>query len=314
MNNTTSALSNQTTVQGWTASFVAVITVSSVSFILNVGMLLAQFLPQMHITSFTVYLIALSIANIVHFAVLRPVAVVFNTTGIWPGGHALCVVYSYVQAVVSNVPVFLHVLISLNRLWALKYPALYRERHNKTLATLLCLGAVAYVHCVILPVFLWEIDQSTLVPGICKLTFGNKKVWRFVDVTLHRLVPVVIVIGIYVYIMVKRLRRRRVIEDKMELQPPSSHQTTRTAADDTAKRRRSQRSKYVKQRKVKPFIVLTMTSASVLVCWVPTDIYFVLLYADVYTIRQTQLIFSVTTTIYSLQMASDPLMWLFSLR
>ncbi|XP_055356341.1 cysteinyl leukotriene receptor 1-like [Paramacrobiotus metropolitanus] len=280
-------------------------------------MLVLQFLPQTHVTSFTIYLIVIATGNIVIMVVMRPIGVMNSFTGIWPGGRPLCAAYTYAQFVVSMIPVLLHVLIAVNRLWAVTYPVHYRVRHNKKVALLLCLGVMVYVHMVHFPIFLLEFyyfgpagKQTGCQPGE-----GGIIQWRRADFIIHRIVPLFTILTIYIYVIIKRWLNRRIIAHQPETHPSADADTPNA---DTAGRksisrlnRRQQDGMGIRRRTVKPFIVLALTSINVIVCWVPADTDWALLYLNM---RPPAWAHTLTGTLYSLQMVFDPLMWLFSVR
>ncbi|XP_055344063.1 prostaglandin E2 receptor EP4 subtype-like [Paramacrobiotus metropolitanus] len=320
-NNTTAQNASQPAAAqlGWTPLLLASTTISCASFTCNAIMLLLQFLPQTLVTSFTIYLIAISIGNILWLVGVRPLAVYSSITGVWPGGHGVCATYTYFQFVISQIPVLIHVLISLNRLWAVSYPASYRQFHHKKMAVLLCLATVAYVHVVHFTMFLLEFFHYSpaVKPSGCQPGAGGILNWRRVDIIIHRIIPLFLVLGIYIYIIFKRWMKKH---EQQAVNPASSQNATastkaageaggveRLAGIMQAGRRRS----LIKRRQVKPFIILTATSITVFICWVPSDVYWALTYLN---FRLPYWVFNITSTLYSLQMFFDPIMWLISLR
>ncbi|XP_055344045.1 adipokinetic hormone/corazonin-related peptide receptor variant I-like [Paramacrobiotus metropolitanus] len=307
---------------GWTPLLIEVTVVTCISFMLNLAALILQFLPQTQITSFAIYLIVICSSNVVYLAVVRPIGTLSSLTNTWTGGHSLCVIFLYFQKVVSVIPVLAHVLISINRLWAIKYPMSYRQHHHKKVAILLCLTMIGYVHLVPFPAFLVDFfycNPPEKQRG-CQPITGSMIHWSRTDFVLHRLIPLVFIVGVYIYIIVRRWQRRREVTDQDAGNRGSSQNCTsaRTAVLAAAERARAgtwrtrPMTGVIRRRRVKPFIVLTMTSVSVLICWIPADVYwFAMVYLDV---RLSSAVFSVATTLYSVQMIFDPLMWFFSLR
>ncbi|XP_055344046.1 D(1)-like dopamine receptor [Paramacrobiotus metropolitanus] len=312
--------------QGWTPPLIGFTCISSVSFILNVIVLILQFLPQTQVTPFTIYLIVIFVYNAVSLAVVRPISTFTSLFGVWPGGHALCVTYMYFQRVASVIPVLAHVLISMDRLWAIRFPLSYRLHHQSKLTVIaVCFAMLGYVHVVPFPAFLIDFlyYNSQEKQRTCQQITGSVIPWNRADFILHRLLPLIMIVSIYVYIIVKRWQRKRITttngppnESSREQQPTDPAMMLGDVAGvygAGANVGRVQHGLVIRRRRrVKPFIVLTMTSISVLICWIPTDVYwFAMAYLD---IRMSGVVFTVTTTLYSIQMIFDPLMWFFSLR
>ncbi|XP_055356350.1 5-hydroxytryptamine receptor 1B-like [Paramacrobiotus metropolitanus] len=264
-NTTIKYLTNTTlpivTPYGWTPLLIAQLCLSCISVVLNVTILLLQLLPQTKVTAFTIYLICISIGNIVVLLPTRTIGFLNFVTGRFPGGQAVCAFYVYSQMVVSMIPVLVHVLIAVNRLWAVTHPVSYRQRHNKNVAVLLCIAVMAYVHILIFPVMLVEFyhapakDYTTCQPGA-----GAIVAWRLVDFILHRMIPLLTILVIYVYVMLKRWRKGRVGEqagDARQSTDPNDNSSKPMVADKNAgdyAPTTGYRSG-IKRRKVKPFVV-----------------------------------------------------------
>ncbi|XP_055356348.1 probable G-protein coupled receptor 19 [Paramacrobiotus metropolitanus] len=147
-NNTTAQNASHaaSTPPGWTPLLLTSTVIACACFLFNVIVLVVQLLPQTRFTSFTNYLIAISVGNVLWLIGVRPLSIYSAVTGVWPGGYAVCATFSYFQFVESQIPVFVHVLICINRVWAITYPVSYRRRHNFKMAVLSCLAVLAYVH------------------------------------------------------------------------------------------------------------------------------------------------------------------------
>ncbi|XP_055354705.1 alpha-2 adrenergic receptor-like [Paramacrobiotus metropolitanus] len=303
---------------GWTPVLVMMALIAGISFSLNAVMLLLQFLPQTRITSFTVYLIAISIGNLGYLAIVRPIGIMTTATGAFPGGLVLCMFYMYVQFVICQLPVLVHALISINRFWAIRYPVSYRHRHHKKMAISLCAGVLLYVHVVQFPMLMVEYLSISPIKEGCQVTSASWMPWRIADIVLHRFIPLILVIGIYIYIIVTKWKKKRAVDHHEMSAVSTQNDTVFTKADiveDDDERATEKKSKGKKspgkKRQVKPFIVLTMTSVSELLCWIPADVYWTMLYVG---FRLPGWAYTIISTLYSLQMIFDPLMWMISLK
>ncbi|XP_055356349.1 alpha-2Db adrenergic receptor-like [Paramacrobiotus metropolitanus] len=291
---------------GWTPVLIMMALIAGISFSLNSVMLLLQFLPQTRITSFTVYLIAICIGNLGYLGIVRPIGIMTSATGVFPGGYALCMFYMYVQFIICQVPVLVHALISINRFWAIRYPVSYRHRHHKKMSILLCASVFLYVHLVQFPMFMVEYYIISPIKKGCQLTGAAWMPWRNADIVLHRFIPLILVIGIYIYIIVKKWKKKRTIDHHEMSVASTQNGTAFTKADIVeddderagAKKLKGKNSRGNK-RAVKPFVVLTMTSVSVLLCWIPADVYWAMLYLG---FRLPAWAYTIVSTLYSLQM------------
>ncbi|XP_055330532.1 G-protein coupled receptor 61-like [Paramacrobiotus metropolitanus] len=295
------SINNATHVQhGWTLLLGGKTGCSIVSLLLNIAALTYHVLYPVQITPFTVYLLALFIANTVYLITVRPLALLAEFYGIWLWNHPACVFYNYCNRVLTVVPIYGHLLISVNRLWAVIFPFSYREKHTKVMVALLCVGMVGYVHALDLPPFL--VDMHYHVPRnfrACQHVSGKMLLWNHVEMYLNRIFPLVFILTAYVFILIHRSQRRNArgsrIASPIPMEDVKGH-------GNAVARALSQKPPH---RIVKPFVVLTLTAVSVLVCWLP---------AFTYHFGIVKLDYDVVSILYSLQMLLDPMTWFFSLR
>ncbi|XP_055347527.1 uncharacterized protein LOC129594762 [Paramacrobiotus metropolitanus] len=314
------------------------IAIALASFIMNAGVLIFHFVKRSFITHFTIYLLFLYIANTIYLVGAQPIQFLSDiySVNVAYFGPAACGVYSYAQRVVSIVPVMAHVLIAVNRLWAMTYPIGYKNHHTKKVATYICVAMAGYVHLICLPAFIlympfrYKPDASGVIKCEGAMT-PMMFVWTRVDSCLNRFVPLFLIIGVYIYIFIKRWSKRtnQVTHNTNSTERQDRTQTTKlytampgiqeesvghSSFVERAKQQQMDRPRRetVGVRKVKPFLVLTMTTVGVIVCWLPLDvIYFcmVFLYMPIgYAVS------GALHMLYTVQILFDPLMWIFSLR
>ncbi|XP_055327566.1 5-hydroxytryptamine receptor 1B-like [Paramacrobiotus metropolitanus] len=293
------------------------------SFILNGAILLLHILRPTLINPFTIYLLFLFTANVCFLMIIAPLGTISNLYGgEWFWGHPVCVFYIYAQRIVTVIHVMSHLLISFNRLWAVTYPISYRERHTKRTAVLIYLGMLGYVHIISLPPFLVETiryQRSDADKGCHHIAMPA---WSRAQTIIHRLMPLSLVISIYVFLIVKRWQKKRrsaVCVGAVEELPVASGNTTGTVGQtNTGKHEESRMTSSGKpigsggQRQVRPFVILTITTISVVTCWLPEDVFWIaVVFCNVWF---SSAVFQFTEILYFLQMVFDPLMWIASLR
>ncbi|XP_055356486.1 histamine H1 receptor-like [Paramacrobiotus metropolitanus] len=173
---------------------------------LNFGVLLYNFIKPRQITSFSIYLIALYLANLVFFLAARPFLMISEVYATWTLGRSMCIFYLYVAKVVSIIPVYMHVLISVNRLWAYIFPLHYRSYHTKSVALLISLAAVAWVHVFALSGFLVDILRNYRREHIpnCTSYAGFIMAWKHTEYVVDRILPLCFIVSAYTYLVIKR--------------------------------------------------------------------------------------------------------------
>ncbi|XP_055342562.1 5-hydroxytryptamine receptor 1B-like [Paramacrobiotus metropolitanus] len=302
---------------GWTPLVTLKLLISIFSVLLNAAVLLVHYYIPAYINHFSVYLLALFLSNLFYILTSRPMGILDELYGIYPAaGYPVCVVYLY-NKVSSVMPVLFHVLISLNRVWAVTFPISYRERHTKRLAVYICLGAIVYVHVLNFPPFL--VDSLLYYPAVyakyqdCGHISTKSLDFNKADEVLNRILPMVVVMVAYVFIIVKRWKKRHA-NRSVQVSITKSTPATNPSPQDGATKQNPPTAVVQPARPIKsvrPFVILTLTSISVVVCWAPAQTFFFIgLFLH---ISLPGVVFTTVSLLYSLQMIFDPLMWIFSL-
>ncbi|XP_055348358.1 5-hydroxytryptamine receptor 1B-like [Paramacrobiotus metropolitanus] len=145
-----------------------------VSIGLNAGVIIYHIIRPKQITPFTTYLVALYIANLVFLFTTWPLSLLREWNGKWIMRSPVCIFNLYATKVFCVVPVPLHVLIAVNRWWAIQHPISYRSRHNKVVAACLCFVAFFWAHTFAMAGFIVEVlyYYRPEVNPECRLFYG----------------------------------------------------------------------------------------------------------------------------------------------
>ncbi|XP_055352889.1 5-hydroxytryptamine receptor 5A-like [Paramacrobiotus metropolitanus] len=295
------------------------IAITTASLCLNAGLLIFHAIKPAFITDFTTYLLFLYLANVIYLIGDQPLLFWSEIAhrDIGSLGRSLCTFSNYFHRVASIVPLMCHVLVAVNRLWALRFPLHYRRRHTRRVALLICLGMAGYVHALTLPPFFiympYRYQPLTEFSGICRDAFiPNYASWARIDSIMNRFMPLIVIILIYIYLIVQRCVGRSQVESANNSTNRTS--TTRGNADPdaTASLNRPVRQQRLHRKVVRPFLVLTLTTVGVIVCWLPLDIIF--LCQLVLNLPVPPAVVQAFLMLYTLQLLFDPLMWICSLR
>ncbi|XP_055355705.1 adenosine receptor A3-like [Paramacrobiotus metropolitanus] len=293
-NNTTNFMQSDR----WTPLFCTQTVIAITAFLLNAAVLIRHLLQPSIISHFTVYLLVLYLANVVIILGVKPMEL-FNDIhngGNWSFGGQLCIIHTYFLLVFSVTPLLSHLLIATDRFWALQFPHSYRSHHNIKTSLLICLGMVCYVHCFALPAFI--VYLPSINAAHCQPS-PRSRYWYRVEYVIDRIVPLLLILVIYLFIIIKRWHRRKT-PASVHVSPAGSripHSTTVLA---------------VRRTSVRPFVVLTLTTLEVAVCWLPLDVYFA---CKVYfNYRMPDSVAQCFVILFTLQSVFDPLIWVFSRR
>ena len=125
---------------------------TTLSILFNCLLMLVFALDRNLHTPFNVYLINLLTANLLLSTIQNPLEIINNVypTAFWPG-PTVCTFYIYAQYVLQAGVSGAHILIAVNRTWAVLHPLSYRSIHSRWTAAALCAGMWVYIHVVLLP-------------------------------------------------------------------------------------------------------------------------------------------------------------------
>lgn len=148
-NNTTLVITSDAAV--W--SFLPVVTIIAVIFgsIYNVLILISYWRSPHLRSAFAVYVIALTISNLIFVLFFFPFSLLSELHSVWSFGNGACTTYMYFANVFATLVLHAHLMITVNRSWAVSFPVFYRNYHNTGFAVRACLIMVLYVHLLGVP-------------------------------------------------------------------------------------------------------------------------------------------------------------------
>ncbi|XP_055344563.1 neuropeptide FF receptor 1-like [Paramacrobiotus metropolitanus] len=286
-----------TTASRWTFVPRFLLAINAITLLLNIGVLV-PFVVCRHLRScFAVYIITLLLANVVFCLTNNWMVIVDQTTPRWPLSEAACTLHMYTSWVFEGVTMHVHVLITLNRIWAVYFPHSYRSKHTVRAALLMVLLMFAYVHVVALPgVVLDAINHRT--SEFCSLNTNELPLWTAVVMIVIYLGPIGFMGGAYPFLLMRYQHRRRV-----SIGPSLQRQWRQSLSEGHFNYRTTDHRR--------GFLVLTAMTISVVVCWTPLQAYFtvaVFINVDLPLLRQ------VAYGLYSVQGALDPVLIIMTMR
>ncbi|XP_055349954.1 uncharacterized protein LOC129596644 [Paramacrobiotus metropolitanus] len=149
---------------------------------------------------------------------------------------AVCDLYLYCNYVITAWAIHAHLLITVNRLWALIFPYSYRDQHTISTSFLFIGGALVYVHIWSVPGLVLDSVFYRSMNDECEVNNDAQRTWALALQICLFLAPIVFVAGAYMYII--------------DRQP---HKNTR---------------QHINQA----FLILTLLTCSVVITWTPYQI------------------------------------------
>lgn len=165
------------------------------------------------LTPFNIYLVNLLIGNLLNLFLFFPLNVIHLAYGDhWWLGFSACTLYLYGLLVLNASMGHCHLLITVNRLWAVSFPISYRNRHRKSVAILICLAMWVYLHVTLLPGVIMDAVYYRLPVETSGCSFNaeatnSQSHWvAFVQIQGYDL-PIVFIAVSYVWIAYRRVKR-----------------------------------------------------------------------------------------------------------
>ncbi|OQV13503.1 hypothetical protein BV898_12250 [Hypsibius exemplaris] len=272
----------------WTFLPVFSLTILILALLTN-GTVLSLFLRNRSLcTAFNIYLINLLIANVLNMLTQVPVFLLNALAGdTWWTGHMTCNLYLYgfiFQAIMSNS----HVLITVNRLWAVLMPLSYRRHHTRGTAFFLCAFMWIWVHAFKMAYLIRDALYFRPPEGQfgCNYNRPAQQGMALVNQYLIFNVPLASMILAYPVICYRQWKRsRRAIVAPQEMQQMRTANTAVTSQHEKTLENpatgtvagRSMRPTKKPKRKSQAFLVLTCVTISMVVAWLPSIVYYTII-------------------------------------
>ncbi|XP_055347138.1 G-protein coupled receptor 84-like [Paramacrobiotus metropolitanus] len=312
MDNTTVTFPNQSLNAVWNFAAVGRLSFGIVQVILNLGMLIVFMFRKDLRTSFTIYIIFLLIANLIYATCQYPLEVVRQLYPHWALSTSACVFYIYQCWIFCPVTMHMHVLITLNRIWAIAFPVSYRNRHSKRMAVLLCILMLLYLHLFVLPLVIIDAVwyKGNVAEKGCFLNGDVYRVYSIVAAIITQDLPVVFVVGAYPFLLCKQFKRKKGALKIVDV-------VSRAGATEMVNRNTSQlvivTSKPPTQGKAsRPFLVLTLLTISVFIFWTPDQTLWTV--NSFMAINDQPGLRNATMVLFALQAVLDPILFILSLK
>lgn len=313
---------NGTVWEAWTFSTVFTLTTALLIIPTNL-MILVCFLKDTRLRQqpFSIYLMCLLLSNLLSALFRNTLEIVNHMHPVWVTGKPACVLYQYSLSFITSYQLFTHVLISLNRVWAVTFPYSYRRHHSRKTALFLCACMCVYVHLILLPNFVINMAamKSPMEIYGCQEQSHPHKVHQIMIFVLAQ----TIVIASYPYIAYKRYQY---ISTRGKILPGQSHSNKQSASikpvqtngvapstgaafsamDGTARPRKAEA-----DNGGRAFLVLTLLTCSTTICWTPGVVLFTV---NSYKFVYERTLFGVILTIFAIQPVLDPLLFAVALQ
>ncbi|XP_055353232.1 somatostatin receptor type 1-like [Paramacrobiotus metropolitanus] len=239
--------------------------------LLTNGLVLMTFLTHRELRSpFALYVMNLLSSNL-YLAIADPMRIIDSISTDWYPKTTACYFQIINDWIGSAILGHAHLLITLNRVWAIVFPISYKQQHTKTMAKCICIGCAVYCHLVILPIIIIDFAYyrgPTLNVTSCDIDTGSQKMYSDFLLRGFFQVPFFIILGAYPLLFWKRHSTQKVsarLFNPNIILGGASEKVTLPHVPQAGSTRHREGVK-------RPFYVLTAMTLSVLICWGPTKV------------------------------------------
>ncbi|XP_055351074.1 alpha-2B adrenergic receptor-like [Paramacrobiotus metropolitanus] len=221
---------------------------------------------------FHIYLGNLLTANIIWLIFQIPLDVTNQIYPVWFLGNAACAIYQYAINVPGGVTTNTHLLIALNRIWAVQSPLTYAHHHSRSFALGACIVVWILAYGMGVPGIVLHAYNTPDYPDNCQLsTAPAVSQWLLTIQIIIYDIPNVLMLAFYPFLVWKRQQRNRIRQQRKAptntsinaIAQPSSVGTTAAPSDKKTGR---------SSENYKGFILLTFLTAGVMLCWTPCNV------------------------------------------
>lgn len=293
--------------QEWNSSATMTTLCSFATFVVNLFVLII-FIKNSHLRNpFTMYLINLLVANLI-LSVGETVGILDDLHYHGFSGSFLCQLEKYTSYTSSAIVIHSHLLITVNRIWAISLPISYRNYHTKKFAAIICVTTICYVHILTLPIQILNFAYYRLPENAgC---FMNLNELRLQYQIVHPIVfdfPVLFIISAFPYLYWKSrqrdktagFRNHQVLRSVLAAMRPASNVPNEIF----------RKSKPGSETNGHPLVVLGILTLSIFVCWIPSKILGVASNFTSVKLVIPPIVYSISDMMYSIQSVLDPLLF-----
>ncbi|OQV12711.1 hypothetical protein BV898_13032 [Hypsibius exemplaris] len=311
-----------TSTKTWTVAAVFSL-LTCISGIIANGTLLFLFARDSALrTPFNIYLINLLLADFICVAIGYPMDLISNLNNLqWLLGNSICNLYLYNLSTVQAAIFHCHLLIAVNRIWAVLHPLSYRSVHSVRIAVLTCLGMWVYVNLAAGPELILDalFYRAAVETNGCYFNTVALHTYDTVAQLLFFHFPhlvMLIALAIVTRAKWKKHRARRIRNNvvvpsglrRLPLSNVNGPSSNHTSADRTAGSQRPIASlRPNPKRESHGYRLLVLLTVSVTVCWTPIDIYFTL--AGQLNNFDMPIFYQVSAVLFSFQTTMDPIIF-----
>ncbi|XP_055335716.1 neuropeptide CCHamide-1 receptor-like [Paramacrobiotus metropolitanus] len=160
--------------------------------------------------SFSVYVMALLMLNIIATVTYYPF-ILISSLSYWWMGSSMCTFFLYSADVLAFVITLLHMAMALNRIWAVLSPIHYRQYHTRKVAVAIIFIVIILPHFSALPVLITDALYYRFPEERygCGINIQAQLEWMLCNLLLLGVVPIIFLLLSYPVVLSVLMRHHR---------------------------------------------------------------------------------------------------------
>ncbi|XP_059571936.1 histamine H1 receptor [Alligator mississippiensis] len=200
---------NKTTTQNSTGVHLAPLglvlgCISLITIVLNILVLYAVRTEKKLQTVGNLYIVSLSVADLIVGAVVMPLNIVYLLTPTWVLGRPICLFWLSMDYVASTASIFSLFILCIDRYRSVQQPLKYLKYRTKTRATVMISGAWLVSFLWIIPILGWHVfangGERKVCEDVCETEFHKVTWFKVSTAIVNFYVPSLLMLWFYVKI------------------------------------------------------------------------------------------------------------------
>ena len=245
-------------------------------------------------------------ANVAYTMLANPLNIISYLHESWTLGRFLCTFHQYALWVLQGQTMHFHLLITINRIWAITFPLSYRNCHSKKVAYIITFAAIVYVHLFCVPGVLVEVAYSRLDLEKFGCSFDGKPIesWQKTVMIIIYDMPIFLMGAVYPFLWYKQKKINAAVSAHLHQSRKGSHIEMDHISTSGPRKYGSEHGER-KSSSRKSFVVLTALTMSEIICWSPLHGYYT---AVTFFRVENNLFRNIAEVMFSLQAVFDPIL------
>ncbi|NWT07320.1 HRH1 protein, partial [Mionectes macconnelli] len=176
-------------------------SISLITIVMNILVLCAVKTEKKLQTVGNLYIVSLSIADLIVGAAVMPLNIVYLLSPVWPLGLPACLFWLSMDYVASTASIFNLFILCIDRYRSVQQPLKYLKYRTKTRASLLILGIWLCSFMWVIPILGWHVfannGERKVKKNKCETEFSDVTWFKVLTATVNFYLPSILMLWFY---------------------------------------------------------------------------------------------------------------------